>query len=391
MNNIGQRIRELRKKNDLTQEALADFLGITYKAVSKWECGMTVPDISLIMPLSRILHVTADELLGGNTEEADLRRAELDERCENNWKYDQQEMYELALQAVKEYPGDYKYLTWLANMEYYMAYEDPYREDPAKPYSSEMIERSIKHSNMVIEGCTDYRLREKAMWNAMICCRYSDQQDKALAYAKMFPERKPITRARAMEVCLEGEELIVQRQAISYEALHEFCMSLMELYRFANRKEPHVMAALDTEEAVLKTVFSDENYLDFHWHLYCAFVNVQGLAELELISHDVTLIGLIKQIRLKCIVCTDKEKALIADHAFTDEKDQKRCRKLMRLALILMFPISLLLMPVGIYWLFNDEVVFVVMAFLFSIPWGIDLVYFLKMRKWKIAQKAEYE
>ncbi|MBE6672130.1 MAG: hypothetical protein E7599_01215 [Ruminococcaceae bacterium] len=122
-----------------------------------------------------------------------------------------------------------------------------------------------------------------------------------------------------------------------------------------------------------------------------SFVNVQGLAELELISHDVTLIGLIKQIRLKCIVCTDKEKALIADHAFTDEKDQKCCRKLMRLALILMFPIPLLLMPVGIYWLFNDEVVFAVMAFLFSIPWGIDLVYFLKMRKWKIAQKAEYE
>lgn len=64
MNNIGQRIKELRKKNDLTQETLADFIGITYKAVSKWECGMTVPDISLIMPLSRILHVTADELLG---------------------------------------------------------------------------------------------------------------------------------------------------------------------------------------------------------------------------------------------------------------------------------------------------------------------------------------
>ena len=41
MNNIGQRIKELRKKNDLTQEALADFLGITYKAVSKWECGVS--------------------------------------------------------------------------------------------------------------------------------------------------------------------------------------------------------------------------------------------------------------------------------------------------------------------------------------------------------------
>ena len=36
MNNIGKRIKELRKKNDITQERLADYLGLTDKAVSKW-------------------------------------------------------------------------------------------------------------------------------------------------------------------------------------------------------------------------------------------------------------------------------------------------------------------------------------------------------------------
>ena len=40
MNNIGKRIKELRKKNDITQERLADYLGLTDKAVSKWECGV---------------------------------------------------------------------------------------------------------------------------------------------------------------------------------------------------------------------------------------------------------------------------------------------------------------------------------------------------------------
>lgn len=271
MHTIGQRIKELRKKNDLTQEALADFLGVTYKAVSKWECGMTAPDLALIMPLTKVLHVTADELLGGKTGEADARRDELDERCENYWKYGREEMYQLAKQAVKEYPMDYKYLAWLAGMEYFMAYEDTYKEDPTKPYSSEMIERSIKHSNMVIEGCTDSRIREKAIWNAMICCQYSDRQDEALKYAEMFPERKPVTRDKAMEVCLRGERLTAHQQMITHGALGEFCMSLMEIYRFAKQKQPHVMAALDTEEAVLKTIFPDGNYLSFHWHLYCVY------------------------------------------------------------------------------------------------------------------------
>ena len=64
MNNIGQRIKDLRKQNDLTQEKLADFLGVTYQSVSKWETGITMPDLGMIVPLARLLHVSTDELLG---------------------------------------------------------------------------------------------------------------------------------------------------------------------------------------------------------------------------------------------------------------------------------------------------------------------------------------
>lgn len=97
MNNIGQRIKQLRKKNDLTQERLADFLGVTYKAVSKWECGLTMPDLAIILPLAKVLGVSADELLGGKPEERDARRAELNERCDNYLKYDMEENYQIAL------------------------------------------------------------------------------------------------------------------------------------------------------------------------------------------------------------------------------------------------------------------------------------------------------
>lgn len=65
--NIGKKIRELRIRYNLTQEDLAKKLCITPQAVSRWECGVSVPDISLIPLLSKTLFVTADELLEDET------------------------------------------------------------------------------------------------------------------------------------------------------------------------------------------------------------------------------------------------------------------------------------------------------------------------------------
>ena len=67
MDHIGQKIRELRKKADLTQDRLAEMLGVTAQAVSKWEVGSASPDLSLIAPLCRLLGCSADELLGIGT------------------------------------------------------------------------------------------------------------------------------------------------------------------------------------------------------------------------------------------------------------------------------------------------------------------------------------
>lgn len=61
---IGENIRNFRKKNDLTQEAFADRLGVTYQSVSRWENGATYPDLELIPAIAEILAVTVDELLG---------------------------------------------------------------------------------------------------------------------------------------------------------------------------------------------------------------------------------------------------------------------------------------------------------------------------------------
>lgn len=62
---MAQFIMELRKEKELTQRDLAEQLGVTDKAVSKWERGLSCPDISLLSKLSHVLGVTTSELLNG--------------------------------------------------------------------------------------------------------------------------------------------------------------------------------------------------------------------------------------------------------------------------------------------------------------------------------------
>lgn len=67
--NMGSRIRAKRLERQLTQKQLAEQLGVTDKAVSKWETGNSLPDILQLLPLAAALGISAAELLGGPPEE----------------------------------------------------------------------------------------------------------------------------------------------------------------------------------------------------------------------------------------------------------------------------------------------------------------------------------
>ena len=65
----GKYISDNRKKQGLSQKELADKLNITDKAISKWERGLSFPDISMLIPLSEILNITLYDLLTGGYED----------------------------------------------------------------------------------------------------------------------------------------------------------------------------------------------------------------------------------------------------------------------------------------------------------------------------------
>lgn len=62
---IGKLIKDLRKQKGLTQQDLGDKVGVGFRSVSKWERGLTLPDITIINEVSKILGISSDELLSG--------------------------------------------------------------------------------------------------------------------------------------------------------------------------------------------------------------------------------------------------------------------------------------------------------------------------------------
>ena len=75
---IGKFIADCRKKANLTQMQLAEKLGITDRAISKWETGKSLPDSSLMLSLCDILGITVNDLLSGEVIEMDNYNKELE-------------------------------------------------------------------------------------------------------------------------------------------------------------------------------------------------------------------------------------------------------------------------------------------------------------------------
>lgn len=69
--NIGDNIRQLRKKQNLTQAKLAAQLNVTQGAVAQWENGLTTPTIEMLIMIAKVLHCTIDTLINGGGNHAD--------------------------------------------------------------------------------------------------------------------------------------------------------------------------------------------------------------------------------------------------------------------------------------------------------------------------------
>lgn len=104
---IGESIRHHRKRLGLTQLELAERIGVSVQAISKWETNTGLPDISMAVPLARALGTTTDELL-----QFGQRRKMLEQQWMETLESthdDPTKMLEFSLEALKEFPWDWQF------------------------------------------------------------------------------------------------------------------------------------------------------------------------------------------------------------------------------------------------------------------------------------------
>ncbi|MDE6747708.1 MAG: helix-turn-helix transcriptional regulator, partial [Lachnospiraceae bacterium] len=193
---IGKVIRELRIRNKVTQEMLAEHIGVTAQAVSKWESGVNLPDITMLSGFASYFGVTADYLLYGEPEVTEDETRILNEVMERKGRGDIDGAIEKLMQGVNLYPRNYNILLEYVSCIYKMRREEPYKD---------RVESAIFYGNRIISESGDSRLvyRAKHLLGLFYC---EIDVEKAQKIADSLPDM-PVCRNLLLEHMLQGEEL----------------------------------------------------------------------------------------------------------------------------------------------------------------------------------------
>jgi len=190
---IGTNIKKLRRARDLTQEQLAEYLGITPTAVSQWECDRTAPDISQLPQLAYILNITTDELLGVDVSNAEDEITKILEAQQSPYAAgDFGKCAEILHEGLKRYPRSYRLMEKLAHNLSCLGGHD---------------EEVVSLSERVIAECTDNDTRDAAFQTLIYQHNNMGRKSEAIKWAKKMSHMW-VSQEEMMTTLLEGEERV---------------------------------------------------------------------------------------------------------------------------------------------------------------------------------------
>ena len=153
---IGKFILENRKKKGLTQEELAEKLGVTSKSVSRWENGNTMPDYSLLKDLCSVLEINVNELLSGER----IKGSDYMEKAEDNFIMLKKKVDNtLKLLNIVTYICSAAFIiAFFANMYFNWKYRGPWDDSNLKEFVKIML--CIDIPCLLLCGMLSYEIKK---------------------------------------------------------------------------------------------------------------------------------------------------------------------------------------------------------------------------------------
>ena len=258
-------IRAKRRGKDMTQEELAELLGVSTSAVSLWESGKTMPDIATVPAICAVLEVSADELLGIDRErrEAEVDAIVAEARKSGNRGYTR-EALEMIEAGLKEFPESWKLMYHAMHYHYNSFISDHGREVHR--------DKAIEIGERILAKCTEQGLRSSA--TQKLCFLYSE-----------------LNPARAEELLSKMEFIYCSRDVLAVntlkgdkklEAIHHLTTVTMDLltmemttnskldsgeYRFSRDEHAKMQEKVLT---IFNTIFEDGDCGFYHCRMYNA-------------------------------------------------------------------------------------------------------------------------
>ncbi|WP_050637173.1 helix-turn-helix domain-containing protein [Candidatus Stoquefichus sp. SB1] len=124
--NLGKNIVYYRRKNKLTQDQLAEYIGVSKSSVSKWENNFTFPDITLLPQLAALFNISVDELMGYSPQLTKERIESLYKNLAVEMGQNPMSAYEHSQQLIKQYYSCFEFLYYMSVLyvNHYMLFEN---------------------------------------------------------------------------------------------------------------------------------------------------------------------------------------------------------------------------------------------------------------------------
>lgn len=184
---LGENLKDLRKKKDLTQEQLAEVFGVSPQAVSRWENGAAYPDITMLPVIANYFDVTLDDLIGMDKirDEKDIEKI-FTEYKTNFSRGHVDKNIELLGAALKRYPRNEQLLFCYAGSLASCMQKD------GRELTEEEIRRNtleaIRVDERLLESCTDLSLKISTIKELSFYYKKVGETEKAVELAESLPD-----------------------------------------------------------------------------------------------------------------------------------------------------------------------------------------------------------